>query len=53
VRWWRLAAAQGDAGAQVNLGHMFSRGGDGVAQDKAEAGQLHVPPPKGTETLKK
>ena len=36
VRWYRLAAAQGHAAAQFNLGHMLHRG-QGVAQDYAEA----------------
>ena len=36
VRLFRLAAAQGDADAQYNLGYMFEYG-HGVAQDTAEA----------------
>jgi TPR repeat protein len=36
VRWYRLAAAQGNAYAQNNLGWMIANG-EGVAQDKAEA----------------
>jgi TPR repeat protein len=36
VRLYRLAAAQGDAAAQFNLGVKFENG-QGVAQDKAEA----------------
>jgi TPR repeat protein len=40
VRLWRLAAAQGDATAQCNLGLMFDNG-EGVAQDKAEAARLY------------
>ncbi len=36
VRLYRLAAAQGYADAQVNLGYMFEKG-RGVAQDRAEA----------------
>jgi hypothetical protein len=36
VRWYRLAAAQGCADAQYNLGFMF-RDGLGVTQDNAEA----------------
>ena len=36
IRWYRLAAAQGDADAQFNLGLMFEKGQD-VAKDKAEA----------------
>jgi TPR repeat protein len=36
VKWYRLAAAQGDADAQNNLGVM-SANGQGVLQDYAEA----------------
>jgi uncharacterized protein len=36
VRLYSLAAAQGHAGAQANLGLMFENG-QGVAQDRAEA----------------
>jgi hypothetical protein len=36
VKWWRLAADQGDADAQVLLGLMYANG-EGVAQDYAEA----------------
>ena len=36
LRLFRLAAAQGYASAQVNLGYMFENG-KGVAQDRAEA----------------
>jgi TPR repeat protein len=36
VKWYRLAAAQGDASAQFNLGVMYSSG-QGVLQDYAEA----------------
>ena len=36
VRWYRLAAEQGDATAQFNLGNMY-RTGRGVPQDAAEA----------------
>jgi TPR repeat protein len=36
VRWYRLAAAQGDASAQFNLGVMF-RDGWGVPQDYVSA----------------
>ena len=36
VRWFRLAADQGDAEAQYCLGIMY-RNGDGVPQDYAEA----------------
>ena len=36
VRWYRLAAEQGDAWAQTNLGVMYENG-RGVTQDDAEA----------------
>ncbi|WP_051141059.1 tetratricopeptide repeat protein [Azospirillum brasilense] len=36
VRWYRLAAEQGDATAQTNLGWMYDQG-RGVPQDDAEA----------------
>ena len=36
VRWFRMAAEQGDANAQVNLGVMYGIG-KGVTQDDAEA----------------
>ena len=36
VRWYRLAAAQGEAAAQNNLGFMYAEG-QGVAQDFASA----------------
>ena len=36
VRWFRLAADQGDAEAQVNLGLMYA-GGNGVPQDYVAA----------------
>jgi TPR repeat protein len=36
VRWYRLAADQGDTRAQNNLGAMLAKG-EGVAEDKAEA----------------
>ncbi len=39
MRLWRLAAAQGNATAQANLGGMFANG-EGVAQDYAEAVRL-------------
>ena len=32
VKWYRRAAEQGDASAQLNLGFMYSNG-EGVAQD--------------------
>jgi hypothetical protein len=36
VRWYKLAAEQGDASAQFNLGNMY-RKGQGVAQDFTRA----------------
>ena len=36
VKWYRLAAEQGDANAQYNLGLMYDNG-QGVPQDYAEA----------------
>ena len=36
MKWWRLAAEQGNATAQSNLGWMYLRG-DGVPQDNAYA----------------
>ena len=36
VRWYRLAAEQGLARAQTNLGFMYANG-SGVPQDAAEA----------------
>ena len=36
VRWYRLAAEQGDATAQNNLGFMYARG-EGVPEDDVEA----------------
>ena len=36
IEWFRLAAEQGDADAQYNLGWMYSEG-EGVAQDYKEA----------------
>jgi TPR repeat protein len=36
VKWFRKAADQGDAKAQLNLGACYFRG-EGVKQDKAEA----------------
>ena len=36
VRWYRLAADQGDASAQINLG-VITPPADGVRQDDAEA----------------
>jgi hypothetical protein len=32
VKWYRLAAAQGDAAAQSNLGVMYAKG-EGIPQD--------------------
>ncbi len=37
VRWYRLAAEQGHAVAQVSLGKILLHGGVGVARDRAEA----------------
>ncbi len=36
VQWYRLAAEQGDVGAQYNLGIMYGRG-EGVRQDLVQA----------------
>ena len=36
VKWYRLSAEQGYAGAQYNLGVMYDKG-DGVLQDYTEA----------------
>ena len=36
MRWYRLAAEQGEAGAQGNLGYMY-RNGRGVPEDDVEA----------------
>jgi TPR repeat protein len=36
IKWYRLSAAQGEAGAQSNLGYMYSKG-QGVQQDHKEA----------------
>ena len=36
MKWYRLAADQGDAGAQYNLGVMYDNG-QGVPQNYAEA----------------
>ena len=36
VKWYRLAAEQGDVAAQYNLGIMYDNG-DGVPQDYKEA----------------
>ena len=40
MRWYKLAAAQGLASAQYNLGFMYSNG-QGVIQDYAEAVRLY------------
>jgi len=37
MKWYRLAADQGYAEAQVNLGMMYYNGGQGVPRDYAEA----------------
>ena len=36
MRWYRIAAEQGDVGAQYNLGVMYADG-EGVPEDDAEA----------------
>jgi TPR repeat protein len=36
LRWFRLAADQGDAAAQINIGYRYQYG-EGVPQDHAEA----------------
>ena len=40
AKWFRLAAEQGDASAQTNLGLMYEQG-DGVPQDDAEAAKWY------------
>ena len=40
MRWYRLAAEQGDASAQFNLGVMYDNG-EGVLKDDAEAVRLY------------
>ena len=40
MRWFKLAATQGLAGAQLNLGIMYNNG-DGVVQDYAEAARWY------------
>ncbi len=40
VRWYRLAAEQGDDRAQYNLGLMYANG-EGVPEDQAEAARLY------------
>ncbi len=37
ARWWRKAADQGNAEAQLNLGNAYRMGEAGVAEDKLEA----------------
>jgi TPR repeat protein len=43
ARWWRLAAAQGHAGALFDLGHLhaYASADGGVARDPAEAARLY------------
>jgi len=41
VKWWRLAAEQGYAGAQYNLGVMYGNGQGGLAKDDKEAVRLY------------
>ncbi len=41
VRLYHLAVAQGNAGAQFNLGFMFANGRRGVAQNSEEAVKLY------------
>jgi TPR repeat protein len=36
VKWYRLAADQGEASAQHNIGHMYARG-DGVPESRVDA----------------
>ena len=40
ARWYRRAAEQGDAGAQLNLGVIYGKG-HGVAQDYTEGGRWY------------
>ncbi len=40
VKWYRLAAAQGNANAQLNLGFMYANG-RGVLQDYTKAHALY------------
>ena len=40
VKWYRLAADQGNAGAQTNIGHLYSDG-KGVAQNYTEAAKWY------------
>ena len=37
MRWFRLAADQGDARAQLGLGLMYDNGGEGVLKDSVLA----------------
>jgi TPR repeat protein len=39
IKWYRLAAEQGDAGAQSNLGAMYAND-EGVPQDRTKAARL-------------
>ena len=48
VRWYRLAADQGHAGAQYNLGVMYANG-EGVVEDDAEAAGTAWPPIRGAQ----
>jgi TPR repeat protein len=40
IKWWRLAAEQGQAGAQHNLGYMY-QSGTSVPQNDAEGVRLY------------
>ena len=40
IKWWKLAADQGDAEGQFSLGHMYDNG-QGVPQDYKEAGKWY------------
>jgi uncharacterized protein len=52
VKWYRLAAEQGNANAQYNLGVMYDNG-DGVVQDYAEAVKWYrLAAEQGNATLK-
>lgn len=41
VRWYRKAAEQGNARAQIHLWWIYEHGADGVAKDDAEAAQWY------------
>jgi len=41
IQWFRLAAAQGNINAMINLGLILSEGVGGIAQDKQEAMQFY------------